>query len=116
VVSEGATVEPESVVALAAPLPLGWAVAVCRVVEVIDDPNRFGFAYGTLPLHLESGEELFVVERDEDDNVWFRIIAFSRPHELAVRLAGPIARALQQRATRRYLEAMRGAADPDGPR
>ena len=26
-----------------------WAAAPCRVVYVVDEPNRFSFAYGTLP-------------------------------------------------------------------
>ena len=33
--------------------------APCRVVYVIDEGDRRGFAYGTLPGHPESGEELF---------------------------------------------------------
>src|SRR5690349_11068708 len=36
----------------------------CRVVYVIDEPDRRGFAYGTLPGHAESGEELFAVRYD----------------------------------------------------
>ncbi len=38
--------------------------APCRVVYVIDEPDRRGFAYGTLPGHPESGEELFAVRYD----------------------------------------------------
>jgi uncharacterized protein (UPF0548 family) len=30
--------------------------ASCRVVYIIDEPDRQGFAYGTLPGHPESGE------------------------------------------------------------
>ena len=37
--------------------------APLRVVYVVDEPARAGFAYGTLPGHPESGEELFLVER-----------------------------------------------------
>jgi len=35
---------------------LGWFVALaapCRIVEVVDEPRRWGFAYGTLPGHPE---------------------------------------------------------------
>ncbi|HYH49978.1 MAG TPA: DUF1990 domain-containing protein, partial [Acidimicrobiia bacterium] len=42
-------------------LPIITAVAVCRVVLVVDEPHAFGFAYGTLPAHPEQGEEAFVV-------------------------------------------------------
>jgi hypothetical protein len=40
-------------VAMSAPPPVGFIDAVCRVVAVIDEPDRFGFAYGTLPDHPE---------------------------------------------------------------
>ena len=40
--------------------------APVRVVDVFDEPNRRGFAYGTLPGHPESGEEAFVVHRHAD--------------------------------------------------
>ncbi len=45
------------VVAMSAPLPIGYVDAACRVVAVIEEPDRFGFAYGTLPTHPERGEE-----------------------------------------------------------
>ena len=96
--------------ALAAPLPVGFAIATCRVVGVVDEPDRWGFAYGTLPAHPESGEELFVVERrpEDGDAVVFRITVFWRPHELLTRLGAPVARILQRRATLAYLDAMNG--------
>lgn len=92
-------------VALAAPLPVGFALAACRVVAVVEEEDRWGFAYGTLPVHPESGEELFLVERRGDDVV-FRIAVFSRPHDLTARIAAPVARLLQARTTERYLAAM----------
>ncbi|MBW3615289.1 MAG: DUF1990 domain-containing protein [Actinobacteria bacterium] len=94
-------------VAVAAPLPVGWAIAACRVVAVIDEPTRSGFAYGTLPEHPEEGEELFVVDRELDGGVRFSIVAFSRPHDVWTRVGGPLARSLQARATRKYLHVMR---------
>jgi uncharacterized protein (UPF0548 family) len=48
------------------------------------DPDRYGFAYGTLPAHPEEGEELFLVTRGGDDTVRFEITAFSRPHDLGL--------------------------------
>ncbi len=35
-----------------------------RVVQVIDEADRRGFADGTLPGHPESGREAFVLQRD----------------------------------------------------
>ncbi len=80
--------------------------AACRVVYVVNEPDRYGFGYGTLPLHPESGEEAFIVERDGDGEVRFTITAFSRPHVLLSRLGAPVARRVQASVTRRYLEGL----------
>ncbi|MFF0545235.1 DUF1990 family protein [Nocardia thailandica] len=78
--------------------------APCRVVYVLDDPDRRGFAYGTLPGHPESGEELFAIEYDpSDDSVYGLVTAFSRPATWYTRLGGPAARLLQSWFARRYL-------------
>ena len=74
-----------------------------RVVYLVDEPRRCGFAYGTLPGHPERGEELFVVELSEDDTVTFRLKAFSRPGRWFTRLGGPLGRAAQRAATARYV-------------
>jgi uncharacterized protein (UPF0548 family) len=80
-------------------------IAPCRIVYVIDEPERFGFGYGTLPGHPERGEESFVVCREPHGTI-FRITAFSRPADLLVRLGSPISRRIQSRFTQRYLDAM----------
>jgi uncharacterized protein (UPF0548 family) len=92
-------------VAMAAPLPIGFAIAACRVVYVDEQDDHFAFAYGTLKVHPECGEERFEIAR-LGDTVAFRVIAFSRPQELLSRIAGPVARTLQAKATTRYLDAM----------
>jgi uncharacterized protein (UPF0548 family) len=104
VVADGEVVEGTTV-AMAAPLPVGFAIATCRVVYVEEDETRVAFAYGTLPVHPERGEERFEVARD-GDAVVFRVAAFSRPQQLLARIASPVARALQARTTTRYLDAM----------
>ncbi|MEV5648838.1 DUF1990 domain-containing protein [Nocardia sp. NPDC052254] len=82
--------------------------APCRVVYVVDEPDRRGFAYGTLPGHPEVGEELFAVEYDPaDDAVYGVVAAFSRPGAWYVRLGGPIVRALQHVIAGRYIDAIR---------
>jgi uncharacterized protein (UPF0548 family) len=88
-------------------IPLGPAhlVATCRVVAVIDHDLAFGFAYGTLPLHPERGEESFLVERaGHDVRVTVRAVS-AAAHPLA-RAAGPLAPRLQAVAARRYLAAL----------
>ncbi len=85
----------------------GVAAAPCRVVYVVDEPLRQGFAYGTLLGHPECGEESFVIEMDPDTGaVTARIIAFSRPVHWLVRLGGPLGRAAQSAMARRYLRAL----------
>ena len=78
-----------------------WWVNACRIVYVVDEAgpvSRFGFAYGTLPGHAESGEERFPVEWDRgDDGVWYDILAFSRPNHILIRLGYPIVRRTQKR-------------------
>src|SRR5207248_1824356 len=46
-----------------------WSLHPCRIVEVIDDADRFGFVYRTLPGHAVEGEERFMVESASDDAV-----------------------------------------------
>ena len=48
--------------------PLG-VVARCKVVYVVDEADRRGFAYGALPGHPESGEEWFAVSILDDESV-----------------------------------------------
>lgn len=83
-----------------------WWYNACRIVYVIDEPRRFGFAYGTVVGHVECGEELFLVSMDEEGNVWYQLEAFSRPAIWATRLAYPLARHHQRRFARQSLRQM----------
>lgn len=96
-------------VALGAPLPIGFVDATCRIVVVVDEPNRYGFAYGTLSVHPERGEEAFVLTRRDDGIVLFDVHAVSSPAHVLARLVPPIAKLLQDRVARRYLSAMKSA-------
>jgi uncharacterized protein (UPF0548 family) len=84
--------------------------APCRVVWVVDEPDRYGYGYGTLPGHPESGEEAFLVSRDSQDAVWFEVRAFSRPDRWFTRLGGPLAHLMQDRVNGQYREALRRLA------
>jgi len=92
-----------------------WSLNASRIVYSINENQngneRFGFAYGTLPDHVERGEERFIVERQPDGSVWYDILAFSRPKHPLVRLGFPIARLLQKRLVRDSLAVMRLAAE-----
>jgi uncharacterized protein (UPF0548 family) len=86
--------------------PVGINAPV-RVVYVLDEPDRQGFAYGTLAGHPETGEELFLVERATDDTVTASIRAFSRPASRLARLVPPATRSVQHWMAKRYLAALR---------
>ena len=74
-----------------------WWKNSCRIVYTFDEPNRFGFAYGTLTNHFEKGEEIFFVEKDESGRVFYKIQAFSKPRLWLVKLAYPLARFFQKK-------------------
>lgn len=84
----------------------------CRVVDVVDEPDRHGFSYGTLPGHPECGEEEFVLERIPGGSLRFTVSAFSRPATLLARLGGPATGVVQRWMTRRYLAAPDRLAPP----
>ena len=77
-----------------------WWLNACRIVYVVDESgpiSKFGFAYGTLPGHVESGEERFLIEWNRDENnVWYDILAFSRPNHFLTRLGYPMVRRTQK--------------------
>ena len=86
----------------------------CRIVYVHGDEEssrkRYGFAVGTLPGHVERGEERFTVEWHEDDDaVYYDVFAFSRPAHPLVKAAQPLARHLQRRFALDSLRSMRAA-------
>jgi uncharacterized protein (UPF0548 family) len=82
--------------------------APARVVYVVDELTRKGFAYGTLPGHPESGEESFIVEQTADGSVWLEISAFSRPATVVWWLVYPVLLLTQRFYTRRYFESLSG--------
>lgn len=96
------------VVALAARVLGLWWLNSCRIVYVIDNGRQFGFAYGTLPGHVEKGEELFLVERAENGVIRYSIRAFSRPRHWLARLCYPLPRVWQRKFVRDSKRSMAG--------
>jgi uncharacterized protein (UPF0548 family) len=98
---EDAPIETGTTIAMLANGNGLWWLNACRIVYTIDEMDRptrrFGFAYGTLPGHVERGEERFSIEWLEDDTVWYDLRAFSQPRYWPVKLAKPLARGLQRR-------------------
>jgi uncharacterized protein (UPF0548 family) len=93
-------IQPGEVVAVMGRAIGVWWLNACRIVYIVDEAgpiSKFGFAYGTLPGHVESGEERFLIEWNRGDNsVWFDIVAFSRPNHFLTRLGYPVVRRLQK--------------------
>lgn len=90
-----------------------WSLNGARILYHVggtDETNAFGFAYGTLTNHAESGEELFEVfiERPSGD-VKYRIRAVSSPQAVLARVGQPLVRLLQARFRRDSAEAMKEA-------
>lgn len=83
-----------------------WWLSSCRIVYVVDNERQFGFAYGTLPGHVECGEELFMVEKDAAGQVRYILKAFSKPRHWMARMAYPLARRYQKKFVRESKAAM----------
>jgi uncharacterized protein (UPF0548 family) len=96
-----------------------WWLNACRIVYVVEESgplNKFGFAYGTMPGHVESDEERFLIEWDQDtDRVCFDILAFSKPNQFWSRLGYPLIRRCQQRFGRDSAASMFRAINAASP-
>jgi uncharacterized protein (UPF0548 family) len=115
IVNSGTQVEEDATVAVLARLVGFWSLNACRIVYLINDTTKFGFAYGTLPEHVECGEECFTIEWcSNDDSVWYDILAFSRPNKFSAKIGYPLARLLQRRFARDSLRAMARASSMIG--
>lgn len=111
---DGATPRPGETIVQCIRLGPLWALAACRVVYRTEQPDRVGYAYGSLSEHPVRGEEAFLIERDPAGVVRARIVVFSRPNHWLVRLGGPIGRLVQRRTARAYLEGIRSHCRRDG--
>jgi len=87
-----------------------YSLNACRIVYLIDEDGpikRFGFAYGTLAEHAESGEERFAVKWNlAADEIWYDILAFSLPRKRLAKLGYPLSRMLQRRFAAASMAAM----------
>jgi uncharacterized protein (UPF0548 family) len=85
-----------------------WSLNLSRIVQVMDTPARFGFVYATTALHVEQGEECFLLDFDpQTESVIYRLEAVSRPRNIFAKLAYPFTRAMQHRFAGESLMRMR---------
>lgn len=82
-------------------------VGSCIVVEVIDEETRAGFVYRTLPGHLESGEQAFLVAIGQEGRLGVTITSDSAPGHPLLRAFSPLSVAAQRMMAARYAEGMK---------
>ncbi|GAY53853.1 hypothetical protein CUMW_152160 [Citrus unshiu] len=64
---------------------LPWVTLPLQIVYVNESIRKkktaasFGFGSGTLQGHLLAGEERFSIELDDNNQVWYEIVSFSKP-------------------------------------
>ncbi|KAL5557449.1 hypothetical protein UlMin_039685 [Ulmus minor] len=97
---------------------LPWVMMPLKVAYV-DEKRRtkktipsFSFGSGTLQGHLLAGEERFSIELDENNQVWYEILSFSKPAHVLSFLGYPYVKFRQKcfaqqsaNAVRKYLNA-----------
>jgi uncharacterized protein (UPF0548 family) len=86
-----------------------WSLNASRIVSVIDETDRFGFAYRTLADHAVDGDERFLVEGTADGAVVYAVRARSRPAHVLAWLGYPFARRIQRRFARDSMRALAAA-------
>lgn len=78
-----------------------------EVVAVVEEDDRVGFSYRTLPGHPVDGEEAFIVQRDEGGEVVLTVRSLTRAAaKQPWRALHPLLRVAQRVARRRYLRAL----------
>ena len=82
------------------------ADAQLRVIFAIEEPRRVGFALGTVSDSVVSGEESFMLEWNDKDEVWFTVRAFDAPAALLYRVLPGLVRRRRRELFRRYLRAI----------
>jgi uncharacterized protein (UPF0548 family) len=106
-----AHIEAEEIVAVEVHALGLWSVNYSRILYVIDEPDRFGFGYGTTALHAERGEERFLLEfYPVSGAVYFDLLAVSQPAHWLAWLAYPFTRSRQRKFARDSMRRMRQIA------
>jgi len=77
-----------------------------QVVETVSSARRAALAYGTLDGHPATGEEAFIVHRDDDGTVRLTLRSLTRPGRGLWRVLFPAILVAQRLYRRRYLRAL----------
>ena len=82
------------------------ADAELRVIFVVEEKRRVGFALGTVGESVVSGEESFMLDWYANDEVWFTVRAFDRPVSMLYRMLPILVKRRRHKLTQRYLRAI----------
>ncbi|GAA1989558.1 DUF1990 family protein [Microbacterium pumilum] len=82
------------------------ADAVLRVIFAVEEPRRVGFALGTVSDSVVSGEESFMLEWNDKDEVWFTVRAFDAPEAVLYKVLPRLTRRRRRELFTRYLRAI----------
>lgn len=82
------------------------ADADLRVIFVVEQARRVGFALGTVGDSVVSGEESFMLDWRENDEVWFTVRAFDAPLAWPYRISSRLLRARRRALFTSYLRAI----------
>jgi len=77
-----------------------------RVIYAIEEPRRVGFALGTVRGSVVSGEESFLLDWRDNDEVWLTVRAFDRPVAPLYRLLPPLVKRRRTELFQGYLRAI----------
>lgn len=84
-----------------------WTIDLpSRVVLVIDEENRAGYALGSLPGHPFVGEQAFILEIRPDESVWLTVRQLGQPANPKLRVLSPLLRWQQYLLTKRLLKSL----------
>lgn len=82
------------------------ADAELRVIFVIEEPRRVGFALGTVGDSVVSGEESFMLDWHEDDGVWLTVRAFDAPESFLYKMVPHLIKRRRRALFNGYLRAI----------
>ncbi|WP_166829852.1 DUF1990 domain-containing protein [Thalassoroseus pseudoceratinae] len=102
--------EPDRVVAVLAHTLSLWVLNAARIVYELEEDTpvkRYAYAYGTLPKHVERGEERFQIDWDPATNaVHYDILAFSQPRHILTKIGFLYTRRKQKQFARNSVQVM----------
>lgn len=103
-------IRPGELVAVEAHTAYLWSINFSRVAQIVNSPTQFGFMYATTALHVEEGQERFIIEFEpESESVFYLIEAVSRPRHVLARVGYPVSRAMQHRFRKDSIARMKRA-------